>query len=300
MEIKNLLYVEKYRPSSLEDLIFTDKNKLEDYLKSPLTIPSFIFYSNKPGTGKTSCAKIIIEILNTDFIMINASDERGIDTIREKIKLFARGMSFNPKSKRCVFLDEACSLTKQAMESMKALMEEYSDNCFFIFSCNNLSHIIEPIRSRCVSFNFSKPDKKEIQKRLINISELEEVELSEIELQKTIDIFYPDIRSMIMSIQDKKMGGGLEGKLKVFNEALLKLKAKDIEYFRQKIFSQELDIFGFNVFLFDYFFTNHKILGLEKTSKILFLLADTERSMNIGNNIEIIFASNLLEIFKLL
>lgn len=176
-------------------------------------------------------------------------------------------------------------------------METYSDNVFFIFSCNDITKIIEPIRSRCVAFNFNKPDKKEILGKLTSICEKEKVSLTKEALEKIINVYYPDIRSMVMCIQS---GEGVEGKLLIYNEALQKLKSKDVEYFRQKIFSQELDLFGFNNFLFEYFFNTHKALGLDKTGKILLLLADTEKSIQIGATVEIVFTSNLLEIMKLL
>lgn len=296
-ELKKLIYTEAYRPSTFDELIFTEKKKLIEHLKTPKTIPSFIFNSSKPGTGKTSCAKVIINHLKCDSLITNASDERGIDTIREKVNLFARSMSFDEGIKKCVFLDEADGLTKQAQDSLRNLMETYSDNVFFIFSCNDITKIIEPIRSRCVSFNFNKPDKKEILERLTSICKKEEISLSEEALNKIINVYYPDIRSMVMCIQS---GEGVESRLGVFNEALTKLKAKDVEYFRQKIFSQELDLFGFNNFLFEYFFNTHKTLGLDKTGEILLLLADTEKFLNIGGNLDIVFMANLLSIMKIL
>jgi replication factor C small subunit len=298
LPLKELIYTEAYRPTIFDDLIFNEKNKLLEYLKNPKSLPSFIFYSSKPGTGKSSCARIIINTLGCDNLSINASEERGIDTIREKINQFSRCMSFNTEIKRCVHLDEADGTTKQAQDSLRNLMEEYSNNAFFIFCCNDVSKIIEPIRSRCVVFNFNKPDKDLIFNRLKLINEKEETNLKETEIQKLIQIFYPDIRSMIMSIQDTKMGGGIDVMNKLFGEALIKLKNKDIQYFKEKIYSQELDLFRFNNFLFDYFFANHKVLGLEKTGKILLLLADTEKSLNIGCNLEIVFTANLLEIMK--
>jgi replication factor C small subunit len=296
-KLKDLIYTEKYRPETFDDLVFDKKEELIKYVKNPKTIPSFIFYSSKPGTGKTSCAKVLGGTLNSDLIIINSSEERGIDVVREKVNLFARSMSFDNGLKKCIFLDEADGLTKQAQDSLRNLMETYSDNVFFIFSCNDITKIIEPIRSRCVAFNFNKPDKKEILERLTSICKKELVSLSEEALTKIINVYYPDIRSMVMCIQS---GEGVEVKLKTYNEALIKLKAKDVEYFRQKIFSQELDLFGFNNFLFEYFFNTHKVLGLDKTGKILLLLADTEKSIQIGATVEIVFTSNLLEIMKLL
>lgn len=298
--LKKLVYIEAYRPSSFDDLIFNEKDKLLEYLKTPKTIPSFIFYSNKPGTGKTSCAKLIINELQCDSHIINSSKERGIDTIRDEVSQFSRGMSFDKNKKKCLFMDEADGLTRQAMDSLRNLMEEYSENVFFIFTANDISKVIEPIRSRCVLFNFNKPDKQNILNRLINICELEGIDFTENDCKDILNLYYPDIRSMVMSLQDKKLGGGINNKLIVFNEALLKLKAKDFNYFKEKIYSQELDMYEFNKFLFNYFFNNHKVFGLDKISKILILLADTEKCQNIGANVEIIGMSNLLQIMNIL
>ena len=299
-KLKNLVYIEKWRPSSFEDLIFNEKDKILEYLKEPKAMPSFIFYSSKPGSGKTSCAKLIIDTLECDSHIINSSKDRGIDIVRENISLFARGLSFDSNKKKCIFMDEADGLLKTTQDSLRNLMEEYSNNVFFIFTANDLNKIIEPIRSRCVIFNFNKPDKKKILNRLINICELENIDFSENECNDIINTFYPDIRSMVMSLQDKKLGGGIQNKLNIFDEALIKLKNKDIQYFKEKIFSQELEVMSFNTYLFDYFFNNHRTLGLDKTGKILMLLADTEKSEAIGGNIEIIFTSNLIQIMNIL
>jgi len=108
-ELENLVWVEKYRPASFDDIILNDKKLLLDFLKNPETLPNFIFHSNKPGTGKTSCAKIICNYLNCDFRIINSSMERGIDIMREEVSLFARTVGMN-KVKKCVFLDESDGL----------------------------------------------------------------------------------------------------------------------------------------------------------------------------------------------
>jgi DNA polymerase III delta prime subunit len=300
MELKNLVLTEKYRPTTFDELIFAEKDKLLGYLKNPKALPSFIFYSSKPGTGKTSTAKIVISYLSCDYLILNSSEERGIDTIRDKINMFVRGMSSNENAKRCVFLDEADGLTKQAQDSLKNLMETYADNCFFILSCNDLSKIIEPIRSRCVSFSFSKPDKTAIRKRLEYIAKQEGITLSSEETAKISDLRHPDIRLMIRDVWTKKIDARyLATQATALSEALCHLKSKDIEYFKQKIYSQELDLFEFNNYLFMYLLENHKVIGLEKASKIAFILADNEKCWQQGCNQEIIFFSNLLEVMKI-
>ena len=103
-ELRELIFIEKYRPQKIEDLILRNKNDIIKLLEDNNTIPNLLLVSNKPGTGKTSLAKLIIKMTNSDAITINASDERGIDTIRDKVKTFAGALSSNGK-RRCVFLD---------------------------------------------------------------------------------------------------------------------------------------------------------------------------------------------------
>ncbi|GAG64276.1 unnamed protein product, partial [marine sediment metagenome] len=160
--LHNAIFTEKFRPQVFDEVIIDKKTLITNYLKTPNTIPSFLFTSARPGTGKTTTAKIIAKTLKCDILSLNASDERGIEMIREKIKTFAESMSSLDGMKRCVFCDEADRLTSIAQDALKNIIETYSDNCFFIFTCNDISKITEPIRSRCVLVNFDKPGKVEI------------------------------------------------------------------------------------------------------------------------------------------
>lgn len=300
MLVQDLILTEKFRPSSFGDLILADKEKVKSLLSHPKTLPSLIFFSASPGTGKTSTAKIIINTLNCDALSINSSDERGIDTIRDKIKNFVRSLSTNPDVKKCVFLDEADGLTRQAQDSLRNLMETYSDNCFFIFSCNDLSKIIEPLRSRCVPIGFDRPDKSEILSRLELICNLEKYTVPIEDISELIEKKYPDIRSMITSIQMAIMTGKPIVWDKEYLEFLSAMQKKDIPYLYEKSFSNNFDILGFNRWLFKYIFDNYKTIGLNLCSKISLLLADTEKSWNLGANLQIIFITNIIEISKLL
>jgi len=298
-ELQELIWIEKYRPIRFEDLILNKKEGLLKYLENPKALPSFIFYSSKPGTGKTTTAKVIINHLKCDNISINSSDERGIDTIRDKIKLFASSLSLSD-CKRCVFLDEADGLTKQAQDSLRNLMETYSDNCFFIFSCNDIGKISEPIRSRCVGVNFENPNKADILNRLEYICEKEDIKANEEVLAKLIDTFYPDIRSVIVRLQQHKIDGlPINFDEKEFKDFLEAINKKDITYLYEKTYS-DLPIIEFNKWLFVYLFNNWQKIGLDKTAKISLLLADTEKAWNLGTNLPIVFLSNIIEISRIL
>jgi DNA polymerase III delta prime subunit len=303
-KITNLVWIEKYRPKTFDDLILPEleKNSLINHLKNQKSIPSFIFYSSKPGTGKTSTAKVIINTLGCDSKIINSSDERGIDTIRDKISMFARSMSTDGK-KRCVFLDEADGLTKQAQDSLRNLMETYSENCFFILSCNDISKIIEPLKSRCISICFETPDREEIFYKLQDICANEEIEDASAEdITKLVSKYYPDIRSMILALQNCKVNG--TPIMVSFDEEFVKflgfLQKGDVNNIYKTIYSGEFKVLDFNKWMFDYLRQNWSKYGLEKTSKLVNLLADNEKWWNQNVSVEVVFVANMLEISKIL
>lgn len=297
-ELQNLVFTEKYRPNKFEDLILENKSLILNYLKNPEALPSFILHSNRAGTGKTSTARTIINFLDCDYLVVNSSDERGIDTIRDKIKLFASSLSTNTQ-KRCVFMDEFDGMTKQAQDCLRNLMETYANNCFFIFSCNDINKIIEPIRSRCVCINFEKPDRTEIVGRLMSICELEEISTENIET--LVNTYYPDIRTMINKLQECKV----EDKIfsideKNFIEFLNLIRKKQISELYTIVYSGSFQIIEFNKWLFHYIFKNYQTLGQDKASQIAFLLADNEKYWNEGVNLEIMFMSNIIKICNLM
>ena len=301
-ELQQLIWTEKYRPSKFDDLILQDKEMLIKYLANPKTIPSFIFYSSSPGTGKTSTAKIIIDYLQCDALMLNASDERGIDIVRDKIKQFAYSLSSDLNVKRCVFMDEADALTKQAADSLRNTMEEYADNVFFIFTANDISKIIPPIVSRCQIINFERPNKKDIADRLTEICELEKVSIDGAELDNIVQQYYPDVRRMVNRLQLLKVDNkvSIEDDKKVFADFLVLMQKKDIKAIYSQVYSGTFDIMGFNRWYFRYLFDNYNVAQHEKIRHIAFRLADTERAWNMGANLEVLFLANLLEVCKLL
>jgi len=299
-ELHTKLFVEKYRPSSFDELVFDNKTLILKHLQNPLGIPSFIFYSNHPGTGKTTTAKLIVNRLGCDSLFINSSDERGIDTIREKITNFARSMSSNPATKRCIFLDESDSLTKQAMDSLRATMEEFSDNCFFVFACNDLSKIIEPIQSRCVLICFEKPNKADVINRITTICEKENITATDKEISDLVEQYYPDMRSMVKTLQNAK----IEGKSITINQDgynlfLKALQTNDLQYLYNTTYNGEFDVFAFNRWLFTYFFNNIPTYK-DKIADIAIRLAEVEKGWQIGACVEVIFLANMVQIAKIL
>ena len=208
------LWVEKYRPTTLEEYVGNEtiKNKIADYLKQG-SIQNLLFHG-VAGTGKTTLAKLIAKNLNCDLLYINASDERGIDTIRDKIIPFASSMSFNDV--KIVILDEADYITPQAQATLRNTIESCSKTTRFIFTCNYLERIISPLQSRCQTFEITPPSKGDVLDTLKNILANEGIEANESIAMKVIDTHYPDIRKIINTIQ----GSIVDGKLKIDNNSL--------------------------------------------------------------------------------
>ena len=159
---ENTLLVEKYRPSTLEHYVGNEniKEVIQKYLNQN-DIQNFIFYGGA-GTGKTTLAKIIVKNLDCDFLYLNASDENGIDTIREKVKGFASTASF--KGIKVVILDEADFITIQGQAALRNVIETFSRSTRFILTCNYIERVIDPIQSRCQVLKIIPPSKLDTAK----------------------------------------------------------------------------------------------------------------------------------------
>ena len=200
------LWVEKYRPTTLDGYVGNEviKNKIEDYLKQG-SIQNLLLHG-VAGTGKTTLAKLLVKNIDCDYLYINASDERGIDTIREKIQPFALSMGFNDV--KIVILDEADYLTPQAQATLRHTIEACSSTTRFILTCNYLERIISPLQSRCQTFEITPPSKTEVIEHISNITAEEKMFDVEIEdVQKVVNTHYPDIRKIINTIQGSIVDG---------------------------------------------------------------------------------------------
>ena len=218
------LWVEKYRPQILEEYVGNEviKNKIADYLEQG-SIQNLLFHG-VAGTGKTTLAKLIAKNRNCDLLYINASDERGIDTIREKIIPFASSMSFNDL--KIVILDEADYITPTAQATLRNTMETCSATTRFILTCNYLERIISPLQSRCQTFEITPPSKDEVFNKCAEICKQEEIlihtnkgrgyDSNAQTLLSIIDTHYPDIRKVINTMQ----GSIVDGEIKIDNNSL--------------------------------------------------------------------------------
>ena len=163
------IWTEKYRPSIFADLVGQEEIiKRVESLTNSLNIPHLLF-AGPAGTGKSTLALIIVKELfkenwKENYLELNASDERGINVVREKVKNFARTKSIGNVPFKIIFLDEADALTPEAQQALRRTMENYSTTCRFILSCNYSSKVIDPIQSRCALFRFKLLEKKDIEK----------------------------------------------------------------------------------------------------------------------------------------
>lgn len=204
----NDLWCEKYRPKKISDIVLSEDSR-EHLKRISDDIPHLLFYG-KAGTGKTTTAKVLInDVLKCQYLYINASDESGIDTIRNKVITFAQTRSFDGQ-KKVILLDECDGLSASAMRILRNVMEEFSSTTRFILTANYFNRIIEPIRSRCVIFNL-KPDLKGALKRCIDILKSENIDFDDnlTQLASFVKDRYPDIRRMINDLQKYSINGKL-------------------------------------------------------------------------------------------
>ena len=201
------LLVEKYRSKDLDEYVGNEhiKKTIQQYL-SQNDIQNLIFYG-PAGTGKTTLAKLIVRNLDCDYLYINASDERGIETIREKVSGFASTASFKPI--KVVILDEADFLTIQAQASLRNVIETFSRTTRFIMTCNYVERIIDPLQSRCQVLKIIPPSKGEVAAHIASIMAIEGTVYEIEDLKTIVNQYYPDLRKCLntvqLSTQDQKL-----------------------------------------------------------------------------------------------
>ena len=206
--VDNSLWVEKYRPIKLDDYVGNEhlKEKVSGYIESE-DVPHLLLFG-RAGTGKTTLAKLIVKSIECDYMVINASDENNVDTVRNKVKNFASSQGF--KKYKIIILDEFDYMTPNAQAILRNLMETFSKHCRFILTCNYVEKIIDPIQSRCQTFQIVPPSKKEVAVQLDKILKSEDVNYDVKDLVPIIDSSYPDIRKVINTCQLNSVKGVLK------------------------------------------------------------------------------------------
>ena len=225
-EVNNSLWVEKYRPQKLDEYVGNEhlKTKVADYLQSG-DVPHLLFFG-KAGTGKTTLAKLIVNTIDCDHIIINASDENNVDTVRTKVKGFASTIGF--RNSKIVILDEFDYMTPNAQAILRNLMETFSKHCRFILTCNYVEKVIDPIQSRCQTFQIVPPTKKDVAVQISQILGKENVKFELKDLVPIIDASYPDIRKIINTCQLNSSKGELKVDVSNILSSDIKIKIVDL------------------------------------------------------------------------
>jgi len=242
---KDFLWVEKYRPSKIEDAVLPySLKKTFSEIVATGQLPNMLF-SGSAGVGKTTVAKALCNELELDYIIINGSEEGNIDTLRGKIKQFASTISLQGGYK-VVILDEADYLNPQSTQpALRAFIEEFSNNCRFILTCNFKNRIIEPLHSRCSVYEFAIPnDEKptiaaDMYKRVLHILTKEGVEYEQRVLAELVNRYFPDHRRVINECQRYSVSGRIDAGILVnlseenIKVLLTSLKEKDFKGMRK-------------------------------------------------------------------
>jgi replication factor C small subunit len=283
--VSDIMWVEKYRPTRLDQVINQKEivKGLENLLKKPNELPHLLF-TGSAGVGKTTMAiclarQLLGENWKRDTLELNASDERGIKMVRERVKEFASIMKLSMNQQederpfKFIILDEADEMTSEAQTALRRIIEDSAKTTRFVFICNYLSHIIEPIQSRCVIFRFSRVSEDEVVEYLKNICKEEGVKVDDKALRKIYEHTNGDMRHSInilqaasacgnVSLQQVQNAIGISGRSKIseiidlaidskFNESRLKLlellnvygvsETDFLRYANEEIFKRDLE-----------------------------------------------------------
>ena len=304
--VNHSLWTEKYRPSKLADYVGNEhlKSKVEGYLETG-EIPHLLLYG-KAGTGKTTLAKLIIKSIECDYMIINASSENNVDTVRNKVTNFASSMGFKPF--KIIILDEFDYMTHNAQAILRNLMETFSAHCRFILTCNYVEKVIEPIQSRCQSFQIVPPTKKDVAIQMSKILKAENIEFDIKDLVPIIDASYPDIRKVINTCQLNSNKGKLRVDVQNLLENDYKMKIIDIlksnddnrnKYMkvRQAIIDSKANDFSE---LYTLLYDKVDEYAPNNTSGVILFLGEAVANSSLANDKEIIAAATMIKILNTL
>ena len=303
--VNNSLWVEKYRPRKLSEYVGNEhlKEKVSGYLETS-DVPHLLFFG-KAGTGKTTLAKLIVNSIECDHIIINASDENNVDTVRNKVKGFASSMGF--KKWKIVILDEFDYMTPNAQAILRNLMETFSQHCRFILTCNYVEKVISPIRSRTQEFQIVPPTKKDVAVQISQILGKEDIKFQPANLVPIIDSSYPDIRKIINTCQLNSSKGELKLDTSSIMDSDIKTKVVDIlkssdskpnkwKNIRQAVADSRIQDF---TELYSFLYEKVDEYGSGNTSNIILILSESQHKDALVVDKEITFMSCIIQIVAL-
>jgi DNA polymerase III delta prime subunit len=302
--MEHLLWTEKYRPQTVEDCILPERLKaVFQECVNQKEIPNLLL-AGGAGVGKTTIAKAMCNEVGCDFMILNGSDENGVDTIRVKIKNYASSISLSG-GRKVVILDEADYLTPNAQAILRNAIEEFAGNCSFIFTCNYKSKIIEPLHSRCavIEFGLKNGEKQKMAgaffKRITHILDTEKVEHDEKVIAEVVKKHFPDFRRVINELQRYSKLGKIDvgilsqiGDISI-SQIVKHLKEKDFASVRKWASSTDIDSTTFFRKLYD---ALYDIAKPQSIPQAVLILADYQYKQAFVADQEINLVACLTEI----
>jgi DNA polymerase III delta prime subunit len=282
--MQEYLWVEKYRPQKIDDCVLPQslKNTFKEFIASG-ELPNFLFCGGA-GVGKTTVAKALCNEIGAEYLFINGSEESGIDVLRTKIKGFASSVSLTD-AKKVIILDEADYLNPNSTQpALRAFIEEFSNNCRFIFTCNYKNRIIDPLHSRCsvIDFKIENNEKQTIAagffKRVSNILSQENIEFDQKVVAELITKYFPDYRRILNELQRYSVSGKIDSAILLnvteesFKELIKNMKDKNFTEVRKWV-AKNSDSDSINIFrqLYDSAFT---VMETASIPQLVLILAD--------------------------
>lgn len=302
--MEHLLWTEKYRPRTVEDCILPERLKVvfQQYVNQK-EMPNLLL-AGGAGVGKTTIAKAMCNEIGCDYMVINGSDENGVDTIRVKIKNYASSISLSG-GRKVVILDEADYLTPNAQAILRNAIEEFAANCSFIFTCNYKNKIIDPLHSRCavIEFNLKNGEKAQMAsaffKRITHILNTEKVEFDEKVIAEVVKKHFPDFRRVINELQRYSKLGKIDvgilsqiGDISI-TQIVKHLKEKDFTSVRKWAASTDIDNTTFFRKLYD---ALYDIVKPQSIPQAVLILADYQYKQAFVADHEINLVACLTEI----
>jgi DNA polymerase III delta prime subunit len=303
IEKKHTIWVEKYRPKNIEEYLGIEENKskFSKFIEDQ-DIPHLMFIG-KPGSGKTSLAKILANNINCDYLLINATDERGMDVIREKIGGFASSSSFKPL--KMVILDEATHLLEASQVLLLNMIETYSLKTRFILTGNFIERLIPPLRSRCQEFDLEAPAKGKVAEHLDFILNQENVNYQIEDLKIIINRFYPDLRKIINNCQKYTINNSLVLNKEFLdsenycNDILKELKQPKVEFkkIRQIVANSELSEF---TEVYKFLFSKVDDFSRGNEGEVILVLSEMNYQANFMTDKELNISAALYKIVEII